>query len=433
MNLTIEATSEALLVELFHRVEDLEGKLKEQEEKVRQQELALRVIAQLPAAELKSAADTVPLVESSTKTPPNIQTPQPRPVATSSRADLSDLYETALNAVEQALIGLDAEGQICLWNDAAMSLLGWKSSEVLGCRLPFVPLDQAEELEEYLADVKNGEMLSPWEFQLVLQSGDRRPIRLAARMSEASRLILILSPVVLHQAQPQKELKAVENRFVTIGRLIGGVAHDLNNLLSVTQGNAELLEEQLRGLPSLSRNVQDILLTSTAAIHLCRTLTGVVRPEPGLPDSCEVVSMIERMRSLLEATVGTAIRLRVTLPSNRVVVGISPGEVLQLVLNLITNARDVLLNRYGAFIEVELSECEECPKQIQLTVRDNGEGLDEVSLARLLRNSDPTELGEIAGLGLLIARSVVMKAAGTFDIQSVPGQGTTVTIRLPRV
>ena len=253
--------------------------------------------------------------------------------------------------------------------------------------------------------------------------------------------------VVLRDVTDRKQLEAQlrqSQKMEAIGRLAGGVAHDFNNLLSVIAGYAELI---LRGLPADSPQRgkgEEILKASARAAALTRQLLAFSRQQVLQPKIFDLNAVVSEMQAMLERLIGVDIHLDTRLAPQLGRVKADPGQIEQVVMNLVVNARDAMPD--GGRIALATSNVEMDDAYVRehlgsrpgpyvlLEVSDNGHGMDAETQAHIFEPFFTTkEKGKGTGLGLATAYGVVKQSGGYIWVESQPGRGTTFHVFLPRV
>jgi two-component system, cell cycle sensor histidine kinase and response regulator CckA len=231
-------------------------------------------------------------------------------------------------------------------------------------------------------------------------------------------------------------------KMESIGRLAGGVAHDFNNLLTVIQGYCDLMEEEIAGGSPLLEELGQIRLASQRAAALTSQLLAFSRKQILSPSALGLNDLVANMRKMLERLIGEDITLMTTLePDLRPVIADS-GQIEQVIMNLVINARDAMPTGGVLIIEtgnVELDQSyalthPEAPigPCVVLTVSDTGHGMDEITQARIFEPFFTTkELGQGTGLGLATVYGIVRQSGGEISVASQPGHGTMFRILLP--
>lgn len=221
-------------------------------------------------------------------------------------------------------------------------------------------------------------------------------------------------------------------RMEAVGRLAGGIAHDFNNVLSVVLGCSALLLDD-PSLDAATRSaLDDIQTAAQGGARLTRQLLAFSRQqvlEPRVVDLNDVLSGIEKMTRRL---LGRAIELRVLACENLGKVKIDVGQIEQVVLNLVLNARDAM-PRGGVLTIATSNESTERgePGGVKLVVSDTGTGMDEGTRQHLFEPFFTTK-SKGTGLGLATVFGIVEQSGGSISVSSEMGRGTTFSILLPR-
>ncbi|MFO0584313.1 MAG: ATP-binding protein [Anaeromyxobacter sp.] len=217
-------------------------------------------------------------------------------------------------------------------------------------------------------------------------------------------------------------------RLEAVGRLAGGIAHDLNNLLTPILVCARLVKD---GLPAADPARED-LETITRAAERARALTAQVlafsrrqRLELKVLDLNEVV---RGFHELLPRLIGEDVKVRVSTAPGRLRVRGDAGQLQQVLMNLAVNARDAMPG--GGVLE--LSTAARADGAAVLSVRDSGVGMDAALQARAFEPFFTTKpVGKGTGLGLSTCHGIVKQHGGEIELESAPGRGTTFRITLP--
>ncbi len=232
-------------------------------------------------------------------------------------------------------------------------------------------------------------------------------------------------------------------KMEAVGRLAGGVAHDFNNLLTVISGYGTLV---LGGLPAGDPNrelVREMVAAGELAAGLTRRLLAFSRKaviEPAVLDLRAVVADTDR---LLRRVVGEDVELAVAAHPGAGAVKADPGQIEQVLMNLVVNARDAMPRGGRVTVEVrdvELDEtyCRTHPDarpgpHVLLAVADTGCGMDAATAARVFEPFFTTKGERGTGLGLATVHGIVRQSGGHVGVYSEAGRGTTFKVYLPRV
>jgi signal transduction histidine kinase/CheY-like chemotaxis protein len=225
-----------------------------------------------------------------------------------------------------------------------------------------------------------------------------------------------------------QQLAATE-RLESIGRFAGGVAHDFNNLLTVILANIELARRD-RNDPSLLAEIED---AATRASALTGQLLAFTRHRPAPSTSVAMEVVVHGMQPLLRRLVPEHIELVLDVRSTWPVFLDQP-QLEQVVMNLAANARDAMPGGGEVrFVTEDVAGGSDGIDMVHLVVSDSGMGMDATTRARALEPFFSTKpVGAGTGLGLATVDAIVRQAGGTIELDSTPGAGTTVTVRLPR-
>jgi signal transduction histidine kinase/CheY-like chemotaxis protein len=240
------------------------------------------------------------------------------------------------------------------------------------------------------------------------------------------------------------ERKALEEQLLhaqkldAVGRLAGGVAHDFNNLLTALGGHAEFLVAGLDPDDPRRREAEEIRRIGERAANLTRHLLAFSRRQmlqPRVLDLAEVVAELEKMLTRL---IGEHIELRSVTAPDLWPVEADPGQLEQVVVNLIVNARDAMPT--GGQLTIELANAEVADgadgalpgRYVRVVVADTGLGLDPGVREHLFEPFFTTkELGKGTGLGLATSYGIVEQSGGFIRVESEPNRGTRFEVYLP--
>jgi two-component system, cell cycle sensor histidine kinase and response regulator CckA len=231
-------------------------------------------------------------------------------------------------------------------------------------------------------------------------------------------------------------------RLEAVGRLAGGVAHDFNNLLTVINGFSEMV---LRGLahPDPTRiagQVQEIRKAGERASGLTRQLLAFGRQQVQTRTRVNLNDVVEETQKLIGRVLGEDVEIEIDLDANVGVVQADIGQIEQVLMNLVLNARDSMpdggvLTIETRTIQFDVSPDEDSPagQYVMLSVKDTGIGMDEDTRTRAFEPFFTTkEMGKGTGLGLAVVHGIVKQSNGHIAIESEPGVGTIIRVFLPR-
>ncbi|MGH7446235.1 MAG: PAS domain S-box protein, partial [Longimicrobiales bacterium] len=246
-----------------------------------------------------------------------------------------------------------------------------------------------------------------------------------------------------HALRQSEELLLRAQKMDAIGRLAGGVAHDFNNLLTAIQGHTDLLLSEVPPDGAIRPDLEEISEAAGRATSLTRQLLAFSRRQVMQPRVLSVNTVVTDLERMVRRVIGENIALSTDLSAGVGCVRADPAQLEQVVLNLIVNARDAMPD--GGTIAISTSRrsfdrddqlpAELAPGEyVVLSVKDNGGGMPANVAARAFEPFFTTKPpGRGTGLGLSTVYGIVHQTGGHVWLSSAPGDGTEVTILLPRV
>ena len=241
----------------------------------------------------------------------------------------------------------------------------------------------------------------------------------------------------------ERQLREVQ-RLQAVGKLAGGVAHEVNNMMSAVLGFGELV---LQGLPVLHpqrSDVEQIVRAGARASDVTRQLLAFSRQQVLTPVVLDLNQVVEDLSGALRRLIGSDRRLDVRKSDTPVCVIADRSQIEQVIINLVSNSRDATTTNGVIRVEVEgvpyrsnqpAGGTDVTSQQFaRLTVRDDGTGIPADVLERVFDPFFTTKpIGQGTGLGMSMVHGIVQQSGGTISIESTVGAGTTVSIMLPLV
>jgi PAS domain S-box-containing protein len=233
-------------------------------------------------------------------------------------------------------------------------------------------------------------------------------------------------------------------RMEAVGRLAGGVAHDFNNLLTIIKGYVELALNRIGGQPELRGNIQQIADAAERAVTLVRQLLAFSRKQVLKPRVLDLNDVVLNMDKMVRRLMNENIEMRTSVEKNLGAVKADPGQIEQVILNLIVNARDAMPDGGKLWIETRNVELESGMANdqastkpgpyVMLSVGDTGVGINAETLPHIFEPFYTTkESSRGTGLGLSTVYGIVKQSGGHISVTSESGKGTTFKVYLPRV
>jgi signal transduction histidine kinase len=264
------------------------------------------------------------------------------------------------------------------------------------------------------------------EYQLAKEAAEQAHHRLLEQMSERER-----AEAALRQAQ----------RAEAVGQLTGGVAHDFNNLLTVLIGNIELIQNAATLDPRLTERLRAMRAAAERGAVLTGHLLAFARRQPLLPRPVDLNAVVTGMEDLLESAVGHRVEIETHLDPGLWAAMVDPTQIELVILNLVINARDAMPN--GGTVTIETDNCRrDGPARpaepaegdyVIVKVIDAGTGMTPEVQTKAFEPFFTTKPpGAGSGLGLSQVFGTARQSGGDVRIESSPGNGTTVSVFLPR-
>ncbi len=363
---------------------------------------------------------------------------RPDPANPDSDSDQPDRYRFLFENLPDPLLIIEGD-RFTDCNLAAVRMLGFDDrSEVIN-RHPSeispkyqpdgrLSADKADEILSRLADepyqcfewthLRSDGTLFPVEVAMILLPGKNGPILHTSwrDISERKRL--------------EKELRHSQ-KMDAIGKLAGGIAHDINNQLVPIIGYADMLAERLKDDDTTREWAGEINRAARIAAVVIRKLLTISRKDQGEMVTVELGETVSSLLGMLSKLIGDDIRIDFQPPPKPLWVRVGAGDIEQILLNLASNSRDALPE--GGVITVALAHVTgPGGQQAHLCFADDGAGMDDETLANVFEPFFTTkELGAGTGLGLSTVFDIVTAIGGLIEATSAAGGGTTFDVYLP--
>lgn len=242
--------------------------------------------------------------------------------------------------------------------------------------------------------------------------------------------------------QKSREQLVQSQKLESVGRLAGGIAHDFNNMLTAITGYSELALRKLPADDPVRKNIEEIKKAGDRSAQLTNQLLAFSRRQILQAQVVDINDVILDTSKMLTRLIGENVLLETELSDDLYKVKCDPGQVSQIIVNLVVNARDAMPE--GGTILVETSNTNLDAKYaaehvgvspgdyVVMTVSDTGIGMDEETRKHVFEPFFTTkEIGKGTGLGLSTVYGIAKQSGGNVWIYSEPGKGTTVKVYLP--
>jgi PAS domain S-box-containing protein len=365
----------------------------------------------------------------------------------------SAMFRSVIESSPLAIITMDLEARVQLWNPAAESILGYPAATALGAPHPVMTPDKKDEMHALFKLVLQGHAFSGVTMRRTRKDG--APVDLSLAMAplydEDNRICGVMQVLsdLTEQKRQEEHKRLLEDKILearkmeAVGRMAAGITHDFNNLLTVILGNVDMLLADMDSTNPAFSVLKEIEQASRSAAELTgRMLVFSRRNKP----AATVVSLgrvVRGLQKMVARLLGESIALHVNVARKSGNIRADASQLEQVVMNLVSNAKTAMPDGGHLTLEVadaELGEafCKTRPDvmpgaYVRLTVRDTGRGIPRAVMTRLFEPFVTTSsAGAHAGLGLSIVWAIVKTHQGVIDVESEPGKGTAFHIHFPR-
>ena len=360
----------------------------------------------------------------------------PRDDAALPRLDAVALYRLLAAASPDGIIATDSRRTILTANPALERMFGYAEGTMLGMPLELLmPLRLRHHHSAGMARyLDTGVRRLDWSGTRTLgvrADGSEFPLLVAFGEGEIDGRHLFLGFLsdVSREVAAEQQLRQ-KQKMEAVGQLAGGVAHDFNNLLTVILSHAQFLLDESGSTHDSREDATAIHEAALRAAALTRQLLAFSRRQVLLPAAIQLHDVVGKLEPMLRRLIGEHIRFATHSFTDRDIVVADRGQLEQVIINLVLNARDAMPR--GGTLTVDVADAK-AADEVVLCVCDTGTGMSEEVMSRAFEPFFTTKAsGEGTGLGLATAFGIVAQSGGRIEIASEEGAGTTVTVSLPR-
>ena len=346
-----------------------------------------------------------------------------------------------------AIMATDMDLHVVQWNGAAERLFGWTAEEVIGKPYPLASERMLPELERSRARALSEGRFIDMHVQRIHRNGALVDVSLSAGVIRDAQMqpsgFVLLAADLSERARLESQLRHAQ-KMDAVGQLAGGVAHDFNNLLTVVTGYAGILLSELPKDESIRPDIEEIMGAADRAGVLTRQLLAFSRQQMLEPRVLDLNEVVEGMEQMLRRVLPADIKVTTALDPSIGWVNADPGQLEQVLMNLIVNARDAMPE--GGELTIETMDvrldgmdggerADAVPGDyVMLAVSDTGTGITKTAQSRIFEPFFTTkERGKGTGLGLSTAHGIITQSGGYLTVYSEPDLGATFKVYLPRV
>jgi PAS domain S-box-containing protein len=346
--------------------------------------------------------------------------------------------------VDNALAGVirsDVEGNILYANEEALRIFECGSSEEMFSKDLWTRYRNPKDREGLLDRLQKCGVLSNCEVEAVTRKGRDITVLINASLDDGTITSTVLD-ITEHKKLEEQFRQA--QKMEAVGVLAGGVAHDFNNILTAIIGFSNIMLMKMQGNDPLRHYIEQILESSNRATILTNSLLAFSRKQPislAVIDLNEVISGFEKF---LLRLIREDIELKIMCTEADLYVLADKGQIEQMIMNLVANARDAMPGGGRLAVEtklvtmgrefLEINGFGKVGDYALLSVTDTGSGMDKETTSRIFEPFFTTKgQGRGTGLGLSMVYGIVKKHEGFINVYSEPGKGTAFKIYLPIV
>jgi len=359
-------------------------------------------------------------------------------------------YRTLVEGMSEAVMQVDNDDRVQFVNPQFCQMIGYREDELLGrvgYEIYFDPEEQELIRRKNLLRLEKAS--DAYETRMRRKAGEEVLVRISGSPVTDAQGNVVGSIGVITDITERKLLEAEflqAQKMEALGRLAGGVAHDFNNLLTSIMGYSDLLAKKLtEDDPSgpLRRYADNILSSANRAANLTQQLLSLSRRHAFHMQVLDLNRVVAEVERILHGLIGEDIELTIQPEGTLGRVKADSVQIEQVLMNLAINARDAMpsggrLSIRTANVVLDKSYSrrrrEVVPgPYVMIAVTDTGHGMDAEVMSHLFEPFFTTkEKGKGTGLGLPTAYGIIKQSGGHFDVESVPGKGSTFKIYLPR-
>jgi PAS domain S-box-containing protein len=359
-----------------------------------------------------------------------------------------DFSTSIINGTAAIICGVAPDGATTFINPAGETITGYNAEELIGKNwwTVFYPGDEYRQVEQLFRDLNKGNVRD-YEMTLTTRDGNKRTISWNSlnKFDKNGNIVEIIGfgNDITERKKLAEQLRQSQ-KMEAMGTLAGGVAHDFNNILSAIIGFGTMARKRIKEDDRTKEFIEEILAGAERAAELTHGLLAYSRKQTIKLIQLDLNDIVKKIHTMLVRIIGEDIELKSMLANTKLPVLVDPAQIDQVLLNLVTNARDAMpdggylvINTEEIYIDNRYAEANliDSPgKYAVLTVSDTGTGMDQKTRENIFEPYFTTkEVGKGTGLGLAMVFGIVKQHGGNIKVYSEPGRGTSFRVYLPMV
>jgi PAS domain S-box-containing protein len=361
--------------------------------------------------------------------------------------DSEERYRDLVENAHDIIYTHDLKGNYLSVNSAAEHITGYNREEAVKLNMSQTLAPEcADKAREMIARKLAGENVTSYELDILAKDGRRIAIEVNSKLMYEDGVPVAVQGIardVTERKQLEEQLRQSQ-KMEAIGQLAGGVAHDFNNLLTAINGYSSLALQRLDDDSPIRPYLEEVKKAGDRAANLTRQLLAFGRKQIMQPLALDLNSAVSDMNKMLRRLIGEDIVLTAKLPPDLSKIKADPGQVEQVLINLVVNARDAMptggnltIETANVILDQEYAARHmgiEPGRYVMLAVSDTGSGMDEATRARIFEPFFTTkEKGKGTGLGLSTVYGIVQQSGGSIWVYSELNQGTTFKVYFPEL